>query len=144
MFDSVSNFLVSNAFAQEVASQSQGGIMSFVPLLLIFGVFYFLLIRPQQKKAKEHQDTLGSLKSGNEVRTNGGIIGIIKRVHNKEDIVDLEIASGVVIKMAKQNILEVTSTKKIEKKDNKKVSKTSSGAKNNKKPTTKTVVDSKS
>jgi preprotein translocase subunit YajC len=112
MFDFLPNLLISDVFAQDTVAQSQGGIMSFVPLLLIFGVFYFLLIRPQQKRAKEHQETLGNLKSGNEVRTNGGIIGIIKRVHNKEDVVDLEIANGVIIKMAKQNILEVIVSKK--------------------------------
>ena len=61
------------------AEQGPAGMFtSFLPLIFIFGIFYFLLIRPQQKKAKEHKDTLESLKKGDKIITNGGIHGIIE------------------------------------------------------------------
>jgi preprotein translocase subunit YajC len=61
------------------ASQGAGGMLSsFLPLIFIFGIFYFLLIRPQQKKAKEHKETLEALKKGDKVITTGGIHGLIE------------------------------------------------------------------
>ena len=79
------------------------GIASFVPLILIFVVFYFLLIRPQQRKAKEHQQFLGSLKKGERVVTNGGIHGRITGL--TDVIVTLEIAEGIKIKVNRSSIL---------------------------------------
>ncbi len=76
--------------------------IQFVPLVLIFAIFYFLLIRPQQKKAKEHQDYLSSLKKGDEVMTSGGIIGRITGV--TELVVTLELADNVRIKVARSYI----------------------------------------
>ena len=81
----------------------QGGIVSFIPLILIFVIFYFLLIRPQQKKAKEHQEFLGQLKKGDDVVTSGGIHGRITGL--TDTIVTLEIAEGVRIKVNRPSVL---------------------------------------
>jgi preprotein translocase subunit YajC len=106
-----SNIFTSDAIAQTTSGAAAGasstGFMNFMPLILICLVFYFLLIRPQQKKAKEHQNTLNALKNGDKVRTNGGIFGVIKSVDSKEDSVELEIAENVVIKVLKQGISDV-------------------------------------
>ena len=80
--------------------QSAAGIF---PLVLIFVIFYFLLIRPQQKKAKEHRDMLTKLEKGNTVVTSGGICGRITGV--AEDSVTVEIADNVKVKVIKEHIL---------------------------------------
>lgn len=91
------------AFAQSGATPPAGaGLASFIPLILIFVVFYFLLIRPQQKKAKEHQAFLGSLKKGDEVVTSAGIHGRITGL--TDAIATLEIAEGVRIKINRGSI----------------------------------------
>jgi len=79
-----------------------GGLL---PLILIFFVFYFLLIRPQQKKVREHQKLLNALKKGDEVITSGGIHGIITAI--KGEVVDLKIAEGVKIVLSKSAIAGV-------------------------------------
>ena len=92
------------AFAQSGATPPAGaGLASFIPLILIFVVFYFLLIRPQQKKAKEHQAFLGGLKKGDEVVTSAGIHGKITGL--TDAIATLEIAEGVRIKITRGSIL---------------------------------------
>ena len=111
-----SNILVSESFADTVdaaatAAAPQTGFMNFVPLILIFAVFYFLLVRPQQKKIKEHQNTLSHLKNGDKVQTVGGIFGVVKSIHEKENTVDLEIANNVTIKILKQSIGDVVKDK---------------------------------
>ena len=78
------------------------GLASFVPLILIFVVFYFLLIRPQQRKAKLHQQFLGSLKKGERVVTNGGIHGRITGL--TDTIVTMEIAENIKIKVNRGSI----------------------------------------
>lgn len=80
-----------------------GGIASFIPLILIFGVFYFLLIRPQQKKAKEHQVFLTNLKKGARVITGGGIHGRITGL--TDSTITLEIAEGVRVKVNRGSIM---------------------------------------
>jgi preprotein translocase subunit YajC len=77
--------------------------MSFLPLVLIFVVFYFLLIRPQQKKAKEHQDFIANLKKGDEVLTSGGLQGKITGLTDR--VATLEIADNVRVKIARSYIL---------------------------------------
>jgi preprotein translocase subunit YajC len=79
-----------------------GGFASFIPLILIFVVFYFLLIRPQQKQAKQHQAFLNDLKKGNKVVTKGGIHGTITAL--TDTIVTLEIAKDVAIKVSRDAI----------------------------------------
>ena len=93
---------------------SGSGFAQFVPLILIFVIFYFFLIRPQQKKVKEHKAMVSSLKRGDEVITSGGIVGKIEKVH-EDDKVDLLISESVtvtVIKSTVQNLLSNTNTKK--------------------------------
>jgi preprotein translocase subunit YajC len=80
----------------------QSAIMNLVPLVFMFGIFYFLLIRPQQKKAKEHRALIDALKKGDQVVTAAGIHGKVTAVD--ENIVTLEIAPGVNIKIAKGHI----------------------------------------
>jgi preprotein translocase subunit YajC len=81
------------------------GLASFIPLIFMFAIFYLLLIRPQQKKAKEHKALLESLKKGDQVITAGGIHGKITSVD--ENLVTLEIATGVNIKINKGFIANI-------------------------------------
>ena len=76
--------------------------MSFLPLIVIFIVFYFILIRPQTKKQKEHQEMINALEVGNEVVTAGGILGKIQEMN--ENYVNLEISENVTIKIQRQTI----------------------------------------
>jgi preprotein translocase subunit YajC len=79
-----------------------GGLASFIPLILIFVVFYFLLIRPQQKQAKQHQAFLNDLKKGNKIVTKGGVHGVILSL--TDSVVTLEIAKDVAIKVSRDAI----------------------------------------
>jgi len=95
--------MIGIAYAQGAApSGALGGIGSFVPLILIFVIFYFLLIRPQQKKRKEHQAYLSDLKKGEKVITGGGIHGRITGL--TDTTVTLEIADNVRIKVTRSSI----------------------------------------
>lgn len=98
---------ISPAYAQDAAGGTAALIMQLAPLLLIFGVFYFLLIRPQQKKAKEHRALLASLKRGDRVLTSGGIIGQITRVKEGVDEIEVEIAPNVRVSVLRQTIGDV-------------------------------------
>ncbi len=90
--------------AADAAAMAPGSpLASLAPLVLIFVVFYFLLIKPQQKRMKEHQVLLGGLKKGDEVVTAGGIIGKITKV-NADDSFAVEIASGVEVRVLKSTI----------------------------------------
>jgi preprotein translocase subunit YajC len=97
--------LVAVAYAQAAGGSGTGPnpLVQFLPLILIFAVFYFLLIRPQQKKAKEHQNFLQALKKGDNVVTNGGIHGKITGITDK--VVTVEIADNVRIKVSRSHIL---------------------------------------
>ena len=88
------------------AGQGQGGgLLSFLPLVLIFVIFYFMLIRPQQKKAKEHKSMLDNLKKGDKVITSGGEYGVIEEV--KTNTVIVKIAENVRVKYGKPYIAAV-------------------------------------
>lgn len=100
--------LISPAFAQ--AAPGAGGsdmFVSVLPLVLIFVVFYFLLIRPQQAKAKQHRSLIEGLKKGDQVLTSGGIIGKVTRVEADNSTLMIEIAQGVVVKVARSTITDV-------------------------------------
>lgn len=88
------------------ASGGLGAFQQFIPLVLMFAIFYFLLIRPQQKKAKEHRALLEGIKKGDHVVTAGGVHGKVASV--EDGIVGLEVATGVVIKITKSYIAAVT------------------------------------
>ena len=81
----------------------------FIPLILIFVIFYFFLIRPQQKRAKEHKAMVAALKRGDKVVTSGGIVGKIERVL-EDDKVDLLISENVTVKVIKSTVSSLTST----------------------------------
>ncbi len=80
----------------------------FIPLLLIFAIMYFLLIRPQQKKLKDHQAMVNSLRRGDKVVTAGGMFGKVVKVH-EEGEVEVEIADGVKVRMVQSTIAQVIS-----------------------------------
>ena len=82
---------------------SGSGFAQFVPLILIFVIFYFFLIRPQQKKVKDHKLMVAALKRGDEVITSGGIVGIIERVH-EDDKIDLLISENVIVQIIKSTV----------------------------------------
>ena len=92
------------------------GIGQFIPLILIFVIFYFFLIRPQQKKVKEHKAMVESLKKGDKVVTSGGITGIISRVIDN-DKVEVEIADNVTVEVIRgtgiQSLMNSQEVKKI-------------------------------
>ncbi|MEC7515044.1 MAG: preprotein translocase subunit YajC [Pseudomonadota bacterium] len=83
--------------------------MSLLPLVLIFVVFYFLLIRPQQKKAKEHREMLSKIRRKDKIVTNGGLIGTVSKVGEGDDILKVEIAEGVVVEVRRGMVAEVVS-----------------------------------
>ena len=97
------DFFISNAYAQDAAAQ--GGLLSFLPLIVIFAVFYFMLIRPQMKRAKEHKQLVSQLGKGDEVITNGGILGKITDV--SDAFVTLELAENVKIKVQRQAVANI-------------------------------------
>ena len=84
---------------------------AFLPLILIFGVFYILLIRPQQKKVKLHREMINNLKRGDRIITTGGIIGIIIKVKDNKELI-IEISNNVEIQLASGMIHELYSTTK--------------------------------
>jgi len=100
---------ISNAFADAAAPAAsaahatpQSTIMSFLPMIVIFVLFWFLLIRPQQRKAKLHNQMISELQKGDDVVTNGGILGKISKV--EDQVVYLEIADNVIIKVQKNTV----------------------------------------
>lgn len=94
------------AMAGNAAAQSgQQGYEGIIMLVAMFAIFYFLLIRPQQKRAKQHKELVGNLKAGDQVVTAGGIYGKIASV--EETTVTVEVATGVKMKMSRTSITEV-------------------------------------
>jgi preprotein translocase subunit YajC len=96
------SFFISDALAAAPPEAQPDPLMSFLPLLLIFVVFYFLLIRPQTKRAKEHKKMVEGLAKGDEVVTNGGLFGRITDVG--ENFVQLRISDNVEVKVQKQAV----------------------------------------
>ena len=91
------SFFINDAMAQSSGGQQTGTLELILPLLLMFGIFYFLLIRPQQKKAKEHKNLVAALKKGDEIITNGGILAKITDV--EETFLTCQIAENVEVKV---------------------------------------------
>ncbi|MCK8783768.1 preprotein translocase subunit YajC [Roseomonas sp. NAR14] len=99
--------LISPAWAQDGAATATGMLAQFLPLVLIFGVFYFLLIRPQQQRAKQHRALLAQIKRGDRVITAGGIIGTVARVKEGADEVEVDIAPNVRVSVLRGTISDV-------------------------------------
>ena len=103
--------MIDVAFAQTGAAPGgPSALVSFAPLILVFVVFYFLLIRPQQKKAKEHRQMLGQLKKNDEVMTSGGIYGRVTALG--DNVVTLEVAPNVRIRVHRPQISQVVTGEK--------------------------------
>ncbi|WP_412562742.1 preprotein translocase subunit YajC [Thalassobius sp. MITS945101] len=81
----------------------------FIPLILIFGIMYFLLIRPQQKKMKEHQGMVNALRRGDKVITQGGLIGKVSKVKDDANEIEVELAEGVKVQVVRSTIASVVS-----------------------------------
>ncbi len=97
------SFFINDAWAEAApAAGDPSGFASLVPLILIFVIFYFLLLRPQIKRAKEHKQMVGSLTKGDEVVTSGGLLGRIVKVD--DNFVSLEITDGVRVKVQKSAV----------------------------------------
>ncbi|MCC7271857.1 MAG: preprotein translocase subunit YajC [Alphaproteobacteria bacterium] len=100
--------LISPAFAQSAGGGQTDMLMSLAPLVLIFVVFYFLLIRPQQKRMKDQKAMLAALRRGDKVVTGGGIIGTVARVPSDEEVV-VDIADGVRVRVLRSTIVSILS-----------------------------------
>ncbi|KPU83299.1 preprotein translocase subunit YajC [Marinosulfonomonas sp. PRT-SC04] len=97
---------VTPAYAQAAGAGGLGALTSFLPLILIFGIMYFLLIRPQQKKVKQHQAMVAALRRGDQVVTQGGIIGKVTKVKDAGEI-EIEIAKDVKVRVIQSTIAQV-------------------------------------
>ncbi len=105
---------ISNAYAETAAAAPQAGFMEFLPLIALIAVFYFLVLRPQQKRMKEHKAMVEALQRGDEVTTVGGIVGAVTQVY--ENHAGVEIAENVVVTVQKdaiQNVLPKGTIKSI-------------------------------
>ena len=98
---------ISHAFAQvpEVPTEPSA-LANMIPLVLVFIIFYFLIIRPQQKKFKDHAQLISNIKKGDDVITGGGIYAKVKKIDN--DILHVEISSGVTIRVTKNSVSGLT------------------------------------
>jgi preprotein translocase subunit YajC len=107
---------ISSAWAQQAGGALPGvpeSVVQFLPLILIFAVFYFLLIRPQQRKAKQHREMLAELARGDRIVTNGGLVGTVIKVMNENEL-QVEISEGVrvlVVRGMIASVLDKTATK---------------------------------
>ena len=99
---------VTPAYAQAAGGGAGGAFASFIPLILIFAIMYFLLIRPQQKKMKEHQAMVQAVRRGDQVVTAGGLIGKVSKVKDDNEI-EVELAQGVKVRVIKSTLSQVLS-----------------------------------
>ena len=93
------DFFISNAWA---APAQQPGFASFLPLIILFIIFYFILIRPQIKQAKQHKQLVASLTKGDEIATSGGLLGKIKQVG--DNFIIVEVSKEIEVKIQKQSV----------------------------------------
>ena len=101
--DSVLDFFIAPAFAQ--AADPQSPFLTFLPLIAIFAIFYFLIIRPQNKKQKEHREMVAALSTGDEIITAGGVLGRVTDVG--EQFLAIEIADKVTVKVQRNTVSAV-------------------------------------
>ena len=98
--------IINFAYAQTATSGGQGLLVQLLPLILIFVVFYFLLIRPQQKRVKQHKEMVNSLKVGSPVVTSGGIVGKVVKL-NDDIFITVNISNNVDVKIKRDTIVEL-------------------------------------
>ncbi len=100
--------LIASAFAQDAAAgQEPSALASFLPLILIMAIFYLLILRPQQKRYKQHQAMIKAVKKGDKVLTGGGVIGKVVKVDDKEEIVHVSVADSVTVQVARSTLSNV-------------------------------------
>ena len=97
--------LISPAFAQS-GGIVEGG-FGLLPIILVMVIFYFLLIRPQQKRAKQHKEMLAAIRRGDKIVTSGGLVGTITKVTDDSDTIDVEIAKGVKVQVVRTMVADV-------------------------------------
>ena len=97
----------SPAYAQAATGAGGSAIVQILPLLLIFAIMYFLLIRPQQKKVKQHQAMVAALRRGDQVVTAGGLIGKVTKVKDDGGEVEVELADNVRVRVVKHTVSQV-------------------------------------
>ena len=100
--------LVTPAYAQAAGASGGSAIAQFLPIILIFAIVYFLMIRPQQKRIKEHKAMVEALRRGDMVVTQGGLIGKVNKVKEDNEL-ELELAEGVKVRVVKSTIAQVLS-----------------------------------
>ena len=98
------NFFISDAWAQEGAGGGSG-LLSLAPLIIIFVLFYFLLIRPQQKRSKQHKEMVAAMKEGDEVVTNGGLLGTVTSLD--DSFASIEVAAGTVVRVQRHAVAQM-------------------------------------
>jgi len=98
-------FFISDAFAQTAAAPG-GGLGDWLPIIIVVAIFWFLVMRPQMKKVKDHRSLVSSLKSGDEVVTAGGVVGIVSKVESDTGFSYIEIAENTQVKIRTQTISE--------------------------------------
>lgn len=106
--------LITNANAQEAAQaavQSPDALMSWLPLIFVFVIFYFLVMRPASRRQREHRELISSLKKGDDVLTSAGIMGKVTKVID-DNFIQVEIADGVKVKMDKSYVSDCLNTDK--------------------------------
>ncbi|MEE4360763.1 MAG: preprotein translocase subunit YajC [Pseudomonadales bacterium] len=97
------SILLAEAWAADAGASPSAGLLEFLPLVLLFVIFYFFLIRPQQKRQKEHQALIGGLSKGDEIVTSGGVVAAITRV--EEDFVVARVAAGTELRFQKPAVV---------------------------------------
>lgn len=98
--------MITPAFAQSAGAGSSDIFIQIVPFILIFIIMYFLLIRPQQRKAKEHQEMIKAVRRGDQIVMNGGLIGKVSKVVDDNEL-ELEVAEGVKLRVVRGMIADV-------------------------------------
>ncbi len=99
------DFLIAAAYAEGATAPQGGGFASFIPLIILIVVFYFLLIRPQQQRVKEHTKMINALQKGDEIVTNGGLLGRITDMG--ENFIQIQVAQNTEVKIQRQAISSI-------------------------------------
>jgi len=97
---------ISTAWAQAAGGGSDA-FLSLMPIVLIFAVFYFLIIRPQQKKHKQHKEAVAAVRRGDRIVTGGGIVATVVRVEEGSDEIVVEIAEGIRVRVKKNTLMDI-------------------------------------
>lgn len=106
------NMFINDAFAQTAGTAAAGSTMSMVvQLVLIFLVFYFILIRPQQKKIREHEAMLNAIKKGDKIITGGGVLGVVEKAN--DETLDVRIANGIVVTVYRATVRQMADDDKV-------------------------------